>query len=1187
MKGISTIGLLLLCLVAVIGQPLNDECGSAVDLGEAPTCPTNLIFTNVDATASTIAGQNIPSCFMGGSVINRDVWFVFQTPANVPVSDQNYLISIFGVAGTPGIQNPQLALYRGVCPDGLAEWDCASAVSGSDEVVLEVEGLIPGIPYYIRVNDFSATAAPNWGEFRICVDNFAPFFNMGDESQSSLCNGVVYDSGGPDVNYINGENHTFTICPTDFHNCININVEEYNIESGYDYLRVYGGSSASGIPLAEISGTGTNFEVEVPTECVTLQFFSDATMNESGFELSWSCSPDSCTTPSVISCDNPVVIQSLPYSQNNLSTCNAGNTIFTSPCNSLFITGMEYIFAYESAGDECVNLELSGTSPTTGVAIYNDCPNVADECLGIATVSLFESEASISNVYLGDPGTYYIAVANPFDCTSFGISIEAVECLDVLPSAALCEDALPLLGCDPDIPTSVTVVQNEGDPNFIQNGVNNGCWDDIILPNYTWFYFQAQESGDFGFLLSSASPGEVSDIDIQVWGPIIDFGLMCDIAETHQPVRSTYADDTGLYDLTGLVNTNPITNSVVRDDCEDAFGDGFVRALPVIQGRYYLVLINDFSGLIYSGAINIDFSPTSPGVLGSPLESFSVTRDTVICPGESVQLKAEGGLSYRWLQASGLSCRNCADPIASPTESTTYSVSIAGVCQRDTLSVIVEIPTLSAGADIEICQGQPSRLQAQSNFSIATFVWSGPSGTLSCTDCQNPHLNLIDTGDYEFIVNADFGNCQASDTVIVTVIDGNVEYEIAPNSEVCVGDTINLGGPSQAGYTYSWISNPMGYSSQESNPVLVADASSTFYLSIISPECPAPIFDSVVVEVFEPPVLPSLKDTLICNGEMVTLNPNANPGLTYFWQSGDGTFVSDEPSPLVAPGLTTKYLVSVESNPACPELEGSLTIEIIPQATLNILPDSILICDGEEVQISAESNLIGGSFEWNTGEQANEIFVSPSESTTFEVIYISPMNCDTILGSSIVTVGDLFSIQNIEVESETEDIYEGDDVTLHAILDPVDLQNLNYEWSENGDLLSQNEVSIIVSPLEDGLVNYQLIVTNEDGCDQFFEISLEVKESDIVFPNIFTPDNDNLNDFFNAIKFGNAWELEELKIFNRWGEMVYDNEHPDIGWDGTIDGEPQSSDVYVFYANSRNVKTGETRQVRGDITLIR
>ena len=83
---------------------------------------------------------------------------------------------------------------------------------------MDATGLTPGLPVFLRISDWPENPG-NPGTFVICVDSLKPI-NFIDDGGSTECSGELYDSGGPDNDYGPNENHVFTICPTQPHNCI-------------------------------------------------------------------------------------------------------------------------------------------------------------------------------------------------------------------------------------------------------------------------------------------------------------------------------------------------------------------------------------------------------------------------------------------------------------------------------------------------------------------------------------------------------------------------------------------------------------------------------------------------------------------------------------------------------------------------------------------------------------------------------------------------------------------------------------------------------------------------------------------------------------------------------------------------------------------------------------------------------
>jgi gliding motility-associated-like protein len=118
----------------------------------------------------------------------------------------------------------------------------------------------------------------------------------------------------------------------------------------------------------------------------------------------------------------------------------------------------------------------------------------------------------------------------------------------------------------------------------------------------------------------------------------------------------------------------------------------------------------------------------------------------------------------------------------------------------------------------------------------------------------------------------------------------------------------------------------------------------------------------------------------------------------------------------------------------------------------------------------------------------------------------------------------------------------------------------------------------------------RLYATDAKGCDVFQDIRFKVDlNRRIYFPNTFSPNNDKTNDVFTLFGDGNLEEITTLKVFNRWGEMVYSGSNltPNLeGWDGQFKGQPLPPDVFIFHTKLK-FKDGEEVSYQGEINLVR
>jgi len=102
------------------------------------------------------------------------------------------------------------------------------------------------------------------------------------------CSGTIYDMGGPDGNYHDNEDYSFTIAPPNA-SSVTLTFSSFNIESGYDYLKIYNGPNISSPLIANLSGNTLPSAVIASSGIMTIQFHSDGATNYSGYEAVYSC----------------------------------------------------------------------------------------------------------------------------------------------------------------------------------------------------------------------------------------------------------------------------------------------------------------------------------------------------------------------------------------------------------------------------------------------------------------------------------------------------------------------------------------------------------------------------------------------------------------------------------------------------------------------------------------------------------------------------------------------------------------------------------------------------------------------------------------------------------------------------------------------------------------------------------
>jgi len=122
--------------------------------------------------------------------------------------------------------------------------------------------------------------------------------------------------------------------------------------------------------------------------------------------------------------------------------------------------------------------------------------------------------------------------------------------------------------------------------------------------------------------------------------------------------------------------------------------------------------------------------------------------------------------------------------------------------------------------------------------------------------------------------------------------------------------------------------------------------------------------------------------------------------------------------------------------------------------------------------------------------------------------------------------------------------------------------------------------------VKDSTQEFVVIGKSSQGCldSAILVVNIDPNTKDFFIPNAFTPNNDGKNDIFKA--YGSSIKEIDLRVFNQWGQMLFETNDPGKGWDGTYNGNPQPVGVYIYLV--RAVLYGEKIITkRGTLNLIR
>ncbi len=602
--------------------------------------------------------------------------------------------------------------------------------------------------------------------------------------------------------------------------------------------------------------------------------------------------------------------------------------------------------------------------------------------------------------------------------------------------------------------------------------------------------------------------------------------------------------------------------------------------------------ISLFKACVVTDTINIVVSPAPVVNLGN---------DTTICEGSTLVLNpAPLGAGFLWQDGS-------IDPTFEVTETGLYWVIVAnyfGCISTDSIQVTVApVPVIELGNDTTLCEGQTLMLNPGGGYD--SYVWQDNS--------TGPTYIVNSEGTYWVTVYG-VNNCATSDTIKVQYVPWPA-VDLGNDTTLCAGDQLVLSAA--PGYaTYTWQDNSSGSSYTVTQTGL--------YWCMVSNAC-STASDSIYVNFSPLPVIDLGNDTVICNGEVLTLQVGSNYA-SYQWQDGSNFPFLDVSSAGV-------YSLVVTNTFGCSNSDEIFVDVSSPQVDLG---GNSFHCDGDTVTLNAGPGF--DSYLWQDGSAAQ--FIDVTGSGEYNVSVTDQYNCtasdsvfiefiqppvanlgndqtfcagDTLIlqapqgdysyywngqpgGNTyaVTSQGDYsLSVVN-QCDSVTDDIY----VTVVDI-PPVDLgedqlafpgetvqldAGMGYDtylW-QNGsteEILSI-DANTVAPPNDIYTVDVTLGTCKSSD-------SVKVEFFDVAVPLVITPNGDGLNDIFRP--FPGKWlgiNQSHMEVFNRWGERIWVSDDFESGWDGKQNGKVVSDGTYYWllevYYGPQELK----KVLKGSLTVL-
>ncbi len=307
--------------------------------------------------------------------------------------------------------------------------------------------------------------------------------------------------------------------------------------------------------------------------------------------------------------------------------------------------------------------------------------------------------------------------------------------------------------------------------------------------------------------------------------------------------------------------------------------------------------------------------------------------------------------------------------------------------------------------------------------------------------------------------------------------------------------------------------------------------------------------DSVQITIAPPPALGP--DTSVCQNTTVSLN--AGNAAAYLWNTGDTT-------QNISVNTTGQYYVTTTTGNC--NFSDTINVTVVALPAFDLGNDTIL-CVNETIELDATS-ASQSSYLWSNGNNSPTILANTTG--TYSVV---------------VTVGNCATADSIHV-TITQPLDLGADIALcttpHAELDAGN-PGATYLWNDNST----------AQTLEISAPGIYWVTVNNSVCTISDTViaSGSLGEGMIFIPNTFTPGNANaLNDKFNA--YGDGITYFHMRIFDRWGQLLYETTDINQGWDGFYKGRLVQQDSYVYVINYESQCTAlQRKKVVGHVNVLR
>lgn len=461
--------------------------------------------------------------------------------------------------------------------------------------------------------------------------------------------------------------------------------------------------------------------------------------------------------------------------------------------------------------------------------------------------------------------------------------------------------------------------------------------------------------------------------------------------------------------------------------------------------------------------------------------------------------------------------------------------------------------------------------------SINALQWNfGVPGNFTDTSSQeNPSYHYSSPAIYPvtLTVMTEKG-CEQTDTQSLNIYD-KPPISLSPgDTDMCYKDQLQLNASSTLGGSYSWQPAYNIIGQNAASPTVYPRTDTTYYVTFTDNE-KCVNTDSVHLRVKNKLLINAGNDTTICKGDPVFLNGTSNDQYAITWYDNAHQVVAKTLQAQTVPTQNETY--TLEATLGTCIADTFMNTRVVPYPVPYAAPDTT-ICYGDKIQLRGG----GGSFyQWFPGSSLSDSIIaspiaSPKDTTIYTLTVTDTLGCPKPVDTSVL-VGVIPPVP----------AFAGND-TIITTGQTFQLQATGgnkYLWSPATGLSDPNIPNPLVTGNKD--VEYVVKVSIEpEGCYAYDSLHVRyIIGPDIYVPTAFTPNGDGMNDIFRPIPVG-IRRIDYFRVYNRWGQLVFQTTQYMKGWNGTFNGKPCDEGGYVWMVKGEDYE-GHSIVKKGMVLLIR